>query len=113
MGRAVPAVRGERLGELAGEDSVDHLLLLLPDGRVYPADPRLRAHRHHQATPGEGAGAAGRRRRRVGRGDGEAARGGAERGRHGCWVWLAQGGFLGLVDGWSDRWGETRRGWVL
>lgn len=112
MGRAVPAVRGERLGELAGEDSVDHLLLLLPDGRFIRRPPPPRA----PPPPGHAEARAQARpvpTRRVGRGDGEAARGGAERGRHGCWVWLAQGGFLGLVDGWSDRWGETRRGWVL
>jgi hypothetical protein len=79
---AVPTVRGERLGELAGEDGVDHLVLLLPDGRVYPT-ARLRAHRHQAASgPRRPCGGKGRG------GDGEAASGGsgAERGCHGSWL---------------------------
>lgn len=77
--QAVPAVGGERLGELAGEDGVDHFVLLLPDGRVYPAARARLCPHGHQAAPGP-------RRLRGGWGDdGEAARGGggAERGRHG------------------------------
>lgn len=110
MGSTVPAVGGERLGELAGEDGVDHLRLLLPDGRVYPAastSGRLRPHRHHP-TRGPGAGAAGRRR---GGRNGEAARGGgcAERGRHGSWCWFVcaarfLGWLAGLVWLWMDCW---------
>lgn len=97
MGRAVPAVRGERLGELAGEDSVDHLLLLLPDGRVYPPTPP-RAHRHHQATPGEGAGAAGA--------DGAALGGEMER-RHAA----AQNG-VAMVVGFGSRRGVSWGWWM-
>lgn len=100
---SVPAVGGERLGELAGEDGVDHLLLLLPDGGVYPAARGRLCPHGHQAAPGPG------RLRDGGRGDdddGEAARGGAERGRHG---WLSRLGF-GLVW-WCGR--GSRAGWMM
>lgn len=100
---ALPAVGGERLGELTGEDGVDHLVLLLPDGRVYPA-AGLRAHRH-QASPGPRRPCGGRGRG----GDGEAARGGsgAERGRHGSWLVAA-----GLVW-WEGTTGRARDGTVV
>lgn len=101
---AVPTVRGERLGELAGENGVDHLVLLLPDGRVYPT-ARLRAHRHQAASgPRRPCGGRGRG------GDGEAASGGsgAERGCHGSWLvpwWLD---WFGALVGGDERASEGR-----